>query len=172
VRTFYVTILFSLAGIFFFVSTIAAQSGMHSYCIWIADDQLGGVVVGPNGNCSAQSDELSVRSQVELDLINPCTSFNGTIVIVIANSTSFTIPPGLTTIIGKLAIIGPAQSIEADGLTQIQPQYKVYPNDTNDFYTDGTLWIDSYPANRPLSKLSFPKLIHVRQLGMTSITGL
>jgi hypothetical protein len=123
------------------------------------------VDVRSNGNCSAQSYGLTVQRQADLDLLNPCTSFYGWINIQI-NSTSITIPPGLTTITGAL-YVGSAQSIEADGLTEIRQYVAEAVNLGPSAY--GGLYIGPQTS---LSKLSFPKLIDVGDFILSNISNL
>lgn len=105
-----------------------------------------------------------IQSQAELDLINLCTFFYGT--IVIDNITSVALPPALKIITGQLQIIGPIHSIEADGLTELKVEHD----------WDGTPSINGETigngAGTPLSKLSFPKLTHLRVLDIQYLTGL
>ena len=155
----------SLAGIFFFVSRISALTGTSKKIAKpLANDILGTVVVGPNGNCSAQNDGVIIEKQADLSVLNPCTSFYGWISVSITDSTSVTIPPGLTTIIGYLTFNDIIQTIEADGLIEIHTQPFQADN-----VTDGILIISS---ENPLSNISFPKLVDVRSLTMPYTSGL
>ena len=129
--------------------------------------QLDGIVFGPNGTCSAQSNwnkEILFQSQSDLDQLNACTSFHGLININITNSSSVTIPAGLTTIIGFLRVGGLVKNIEADGLTKITTDETMLETDNQ-----GTLIVDGETS---LSKLSFPKLADVISIYMPFVSGL